>query len=162
MRMSKLRSGSSRPRSKKRYRGFTLIELLLVIGIIAVLASIVILAINPTKQLGKARDAQRQSDVKTILDAVYQYAINNTGRMPAIIPSSTSREICRAGAVSCNNGVNLNGLLSGAYLVQIPQDPQVPTGGTGTNYFIVQDPTSKRITVLAPGAEQTATIRVTR
>ena len=37
--------------------GFTLIELLLVIGIIATLASIVILAINPQKQLAAATDA---------------------------------------------------------------------------------------------------------
>jgi prepilin-type N-terminal cleavage/methylation domain-containing protein len=144
------------------YKGFTLIELLLVIGVIAILASVVILAINPTKQLGKARDTQRLSDLNSILSAVYQYAIDNNGAMPTIIPTGTAREICGVGSASCMNGVNLNGLLSGTYLLQIPQDPQVPTGGTGTNYFIVRDVVTQRITVTAPGAEQSPAISVTR
>ena len=71
-----------------RRRGFTLIELLLVIGIIAILASIVIIAINPTKQLGKARNAQRRSDVNTILNAVYQYAIDHNGNLPGTLSGS--------------------------------------------------------------------------
>jgi prepilin-type N-terminal cleavage/methylation domain-containing protein len=149
-------------RKRHAFAGFTLIELLLVIGIIAVLASLVILAINPTTQLGKARDAQRLSDVHSILNAVYQYAIDNNGEMPTLIPLGITREICRAGALSCTNGVNLNRLLSGAYLVHIPSDPQVTLIGTGTNYFIYQDPDTKRLTVTSPGAEQSPTIQVIR
>ena len=145
-------------------RGFTLIELLLVIGIIAILASIVIVAINPTKQLGDARNAQRRSDVNTILNAVYQYAIDNNGTLPSTIPTTTAKTICQVDVVSgtCTtlNGVNLR-MLSGAYLVSIPRDPQVTTSGTGTHYNIVQD-TNGRITVTAPAAEQGKTISVTR
>lgn len=146
-------------------KGFTLIELLLVIGIIAILASIVIVAINPTKQLGDARDAQRRSDVNTILNAVYQYAIDNNGNLPSGIPSGTAKNICQTGVTgtSCTttlNGVDLN-TLTGSYLVSIPVDPQVSATGTGTNYFIVQD-SNGRITVTAPNAEQTSTISVTR
>ena len=145
-----------------RRLGFTLIELLLVIGIIAILASIVIVAINPTKQLGDARDAQRRSDVNTILNAVYQYAIDNNGTLPSGIPTSTAgaKYICKGNAASCVNGVNLR-ILTGAYLVNIPADPQAPSSGTGTNYSIVQD-TNGRITVAAPFGEQDSSITVTR
>ncbi|MEQ1849512.1 MAG: type II secretion system protein [Candidatus Peribacteraceae bacterium] len=141
--------------------GFTLIELLLVIGIIAILAAVVIVAINPTKQLGDARNAQRRSDVKSILDAVYQHALDNNGNIPAGI-TTTSKEICKSGAnVDCDApGLNLN-TLTGSYIVALPADPQEPTTSTGTNYFILLTSNS-RITVSAPGAEQGATISVTR
>lgn len=145
-------------------RGFTLIELLLVIGIIAILASIVIVAINPTKQLGDARDAQRRSDVNTLLNAVYQYAIDNNGTLPGSI-STTATEICRATTdpASCiaDNGINLR-MLSGAYLVSIPADPQAPSTSTGTHYTVRQD-SNGRVTVTAWGTEQdTTAISVTR
>jgi prepilin-type N-terminal cleavage/methylation domain-containing protein len=137
-------------------RGFTLIELLLVIGIIAILASIVIVAINPTKQLGDARNAQRRSDVNTILNAVYQYAIDNNGSIPAGI-TVTADEICQTGGTT-TGCVDLD-VLTGSYLVSVPNDPQATTDDAG--YQIVRDANS-RITVSAPLAENSETITVTR
>lgn len=145
-------------RTSSSRRGFTLIELLLVIGIIAILASIVIIAINPTKQLGSARDAQRRSDVNTILNAVYQYSIDNNGNLPTTIPAAAG-EICSYNSTDCT-GVDLD-VLVGNYLVSIPTDPQAPASATGTLYTILQD-TNKRITVAAPRAEQATSITVTR
>jgi len=158
-------------------RGFTLIELLLVIGIIAILASIVIVAINPTKQLGQARNAQRRADVNTILNAVYQYSIDNNGSLPTVtptIPTGTStanaKMICASDVTDANcsanspiggGGVNLR-QLSGAYIVSLPRDPSVTGTATGTAYMIYQDTTTKRITVFAPKAEQNTTISVSR
>ncbi len=141
-------------------RGFTLIELLLVIGIIAILAAIVIVAINPTKQLGDARNAQRRSDVNTVLNAVYQYSIDNTGNLPSTI-LTTPTEICRSGInVDCTGLINLN-MLTGSYIVGLPVDPST-VGGLSTKYTIVRDATTRRVTVAAPQAEQSATISVTR
>jgi type IV pilus assembly protein PilA len=143
-----------------RRSGFTLIELLLVIGIIAILASIVIVAINPTKQLGDARNAQRRSDVNTILNAVYQYYVD-TNSLPTGI-TTTAKGICMTGAASCANGVDLSVLTTnGRYLVRIPYDPQAVTTGTGSLYTIAVD-AGNRLTVAAPNAEQGNTIAVTR
>ncbi len=71
-------------------RGFTLLEILLVVAIISILAGIVIVAINPAKQLGDARNAQRRADVATILSAVYQYVIDNNGTIPPYINNVSS------------------------------------------------------------------------
>src|SRR3954468_12160444 len=63
----------------KKTRGFTLIEILVVIGIIAILAAIVIIAINPARQFAQARNTQRESNVETILNAIGQNVADNKG-----------------------------------------------------------------------------------
>lgn len=52
----------------KNLKGFTLIEILIVIGLIAILAAITVIALNPGDNFAKARDARRQSDVTQIMD----------------------------------------------------------------------------------------------
>lgn len=65
--------------------GFTLIEILIVVAIIAILASIVLVGIGPTEQLG--RDARRVSDLHSIQTALELYYAQN-GRYPKTITSA--------------------------------------------------------------------------
>lgn len=140
-------------------KGFTLIEVLLVVAIIAILAAIVILAINPSKQLADARNAQRRTDVNTILNAVYQYAIDNNGTLPAAI-TTTATGVCKTGG-SCAGLIDLSVLTTDEkYLVTMPFDPSTSTTNS-TNYNISKS-ANGRVTVAAPGAENGVTITVTR
>jgi len=143
-----------------RLKGFTLLEILLVIAIIAILAAIVIIAINPGKQLAESRNAQRRSDTNTILNAVYQYSVDNNGNMPGTIPVAATA-ICRTGAADCTGLVDLATLTSsGTYITAIPNDPNSSAPSAG--YTIMRDGTTGRITVAAPNAERGAVISVTR
>ncbi len=57
-------------------RGFTLIELLVVIAVIGILATVVIRSVNSARS--KARNTQRTSDIKQLVNA-FNLALPNTG-----------------------------------------------------------------------------------
>lgn len=147
-------------------KGFTLLEILLVVAAIAILAGIVILAINPAKQLADTRNAQRRSDVNTILSATYQYIIDNSGTVPAAINQSVTcdntaaNQLCKTGG-TCTGITDLSILTTNQkYLTSTPLDP-TGSSANGSGYFVVKS-ANGRITVCAPSAEQSATISVTR
>lgn len=140
-------------------KGFTLLEILLVVAAIAILVGIVILAVNPSKQLADTRNAQRRTDVNTILNAVYQYAIDNKGSLPTTI-TTTATEICKTGG-TCTGLIDLSVLTaSEKYLTSMPIDPS-STSANGNGYNISKS-ANGRVTVSAPSAEQSVTISVTR
>jgi type IV pilus assembly protein PilA len=141
-----------------KQKGFTLIELLVVLGIIAILAAIVIVAVNPARQFALSRNTVRNANVNSILSATWQYAIDNQGTLPVSI-TETAGEICKTGVTSCSGLVDLSGLTAdGKYIVKIPEDPK---GGSvnGTGYWI-QKMTNGRLKVTAPNAELGTPIEV--
>ena len=58
---------------KNKNSGFTLLELLIVIAIIAILSVALVIVLNPSETLKKARDAQRISDLSTLKTAIGLY-----------------------------------------------------------------------------------------
>lgn len=150
-------------KNNKSQKGFTLLEVLLVVAIIAILAGIVIIAINPSKQLGDTRNAQRAADVTTILNGVYQYSLDNNGAIPAGI-TTTATEMCATGASSCTGLVDLSVITANEeYLTALPKDPQCSsTCATNGNGYKILKTANNRITVSAPAAEQGRVISVTR
>ncbi|MFA6252091.1 MAG: type II secretion system protein [Candidatus Paceibacterota bacterium] len=136
----------------KNKKGFTLLEVLLAIAAVTILSGIVILAINPTKQLADARNAQRRIDVNTILSAIYQYSIDHEGIIPPAI-TTVATPICRPGfTIDC---ADLSVLVIGQeYLVDIPIDPSSSLS-TNAGYTVMKN-INNRITVMAPAAEGTS------
>ena len=120
---------------------------------------------SPTKSFGDANNAQRQSNINTILNSINQYQVDNAGKLPISITTS-EKEICMTKSANCTGLIDLSVLTKDTiYLVEIPKDPHcennVCGGGSGTGYMIVKS-ASGRITVRAPRAENGAVLSVTR
>ncbi len=146
---------------KLHKQAFTLIELLLVIVILAILAGIVIVAINPARQVAQANNAQRDSDTRALLDAVHEYTIDQRGVFPVEI--TTTATVVGSGV----GQVNICSYLIPDYLTAMPVDPTDPdasyTSCTSydTQYTIAID-ADNRVTVAAPGAEISEVVSITR
>ena len=146
-------------------RGFTLIEILLAIGILAILATAAIIAINPGRQFAEARNSQRWSDVNAIMNAVYQYSVGHKGAKPPEIPlAGDPIEVCVSGALSCSGIIGMDSLTGGAvYLTSFPIDPSCPNNCPtfSTGYFITTN-ADGRIYIQAPHAELGEVIEMVR
>ena len=153
---------------KDKSRGFTLIEILIVIGIIAVLAAVVLVAINPARQFKLARDSQRVSNVTAILNAVGQDIAEHRGTFYC---GTTTQQIPGTSTLMTNDysitpKFDIADCLVPNYISSLPFDPSKPgagyieNGAYNTEYKIFQD-TNGRITVSSIG-EITESISVTR
>jgi prepilin-type N-terminal cleavage/methylation domain-containing protein len=104
--------------------GFTLIELLTVIGVISVLATVLVTAINPAEMARKSRDSKRLSDLGTLRRAI-DLAI------------SDNQPLTATGVVNINSSTSVtnfagSGLNLSKYIPFIPQDPSYSAAGGST------------------------------
>lgn len=144
-------------------RGFTLIEILLVIGIIAVLATVVIVALDPATRFKDARNARRHSDVESLSAAVAQYVVDNQGTFPSGVDATerqigTSGDSCEVDTGGCNvsgfsDCVDLTASLA-RYLKEIPYDQTNGVGPDHSHYSIMRDG-NNIVTIRACDAEDT-------
>ncbi len=132
-------------------KGFTLIEVLLVVVIISILAAIVIVAVNPAEQIESANDAKRANDIRVIMDAVSQYAIDHDGDYPSEIGSIE---------YIADDEADLHGDLVPTYIGELPLDPEEgefeADDDYNTGYQIEKD--GDRIKITAPNHDDDLSI----
>lgn len=107
----------------RRKRGFTLIELLVVITVMGVLASIVLVVVNPGAQLAKIRNTQRKSDLRTLANALERYYSYN-GFYPSTGGAWCTTSIGVSGvSYQCTNNA-IQTLVTVGSLKKLPTDPK--------------------------------------
>lgn len=109
---------------KNLQKGFTIVELLIVIVVIGILAALVLNAFGNVQ--AKARDTQRQTDIRSLATALEVY-YNDNGNYPATISLGTgSGQISGvdAGAViapyATSGGANVTGVFAAAAAAAAP------------------------------------------
>ncbi len=115
-------------------RGFTLVEMLVVIALLGVIATAIIIGINPVAQINKTNDAHRKSDLSAIQKALELYYQDN-GNYP---PSSADFKIyINSTAISWGSSWS-------PYITKLPKDTSPtntyiyysPASGNGQTYYI--------------------------
>ena len=139
--------------------GFTLIEVLIVIGIIAILAAIVIIAINPARQFAQARNSQRVSNVNSILNAIGQRLADNRGVWTAAGGCEDLPIVTETNIGSTVADIDLSCLVPTYLPSQLPVDPTTGSwtsvSSYDTGYTVVASSTG-RVTVCASEYDEDA------
>jgi prepilin-type N-terminal cleavage/methylation domain-containing protein len=118
--------------TKTQRKGFTLIELIVVIAIIAVLAGVVMVILNPAAILEKARDTKRMEDLDTLNKVIHlavldeEIALQNTsGVCPTCrsnaLPSPEIQDI--GGVTGWVKYETIGDIGLGKFLPALPVDP---------------------------------------
>ena len=134
--------------TKNTERGIAIFGLAIFLGIISVILGVVFLVTNPARQFADLRNAQRRSDILTVLSAIYQYSLDNNSAFPQALIGS---DLCNTARTDV---LNLRADLmsaSSTYLLNIPVDPMSDSANS-SGYYAVKN-TDGHIMVCAPKAE---------
>lgn len=126
--------------------GFTLIELLIVVGIIAILVAVVLVALNPLELFSESRNSQRWVKVSEFLTATHVYTVQNKGIVPnreewdedvyfVLGTSSTGCKNTCGELEVADRCLDLSDMIESKRISSIPVDPLIGTEGN-TGFYI--------------------------
>jgi prepilin-type N-terminal cleavage/methylation domain-containing protein len=152
-------------------KGFTSVELLIVVGIIAILAALTFVAVDPATRFAEARNAERWSATNSILNAIRNYQVDNNGLLPAaldaipdtaqVLGTATSGcEVTCSAVATIATCVDLEADLVTEYLAAMPLAPK--TGSAANSDYYVNVDAEGRLVVGACDPELSETISVSR
>jgi type IV pilus assembly protein PilA len=151
-------------RKVSNLKGFTLIEILIVIGLIAILAAVTIIALNPTQNFEDATNSTRRAEIAGLWGAINRWQIDG-GDLTTLVSNSGATVIpdCAAnppttvtGAPHITSGTtpaallnyNFSFLVSGGYMGEIPTTGETLTN-TQTGYYICETATAGVYTIFS-------------
>lgn len=152
----------------KKLSGFTLIELLIVIAVIAVLGSLVFVALNPLARFQDSRNAKRWGDANSILSAIKLDQIDNGGAYHDNITAMTDNTYYQIGegttgcdttclypTVSMQSAcVDLLDLIDEGYIADMPLDPNLSGVSADAIGYYIYKYNSGQISIGACNEEQ--------
>lgn len=118
-----------------------MIEILIVVAIIAILAGVIFVTLDPLTRFRDARDSQRRAEVTSILNAVKIDQVDNRGSYLAAVAGTNAGEVymitdgavligcddqnanCDTDVTADTNCVDLVGLVTEGYLGDVPVSP---------------------------------------
>ena len=134
-----------------------MIELIIVVAMIAILAVIIYVAVDPVRRIHSSNNATRAANVNAILNAYLNYIADNKGGTPFGTSAATRYMIgtgagagsCTAAATSAHLDMSVG--LVDRYIASIPKDPVNGTD-SDTLYYFYRSSTD-RVTIGACGPE---------
>jgi len=141
-------------------KGFTLVELIVVIAIIAVLAGVLLIAINPAALLQKSRDSKRLEDLDALNKAISLALADGEITLSDTSACGTCTSVTGTQAVDGVNGwvkappfSDKTGL--GKFIATLPVDP-VNDAGLGYVYTFVSDGTNYELSTVLESVDNVA------
>ena len=148
-------------KKSKNLTGFTLVELLIVIGIIAILASLAFVALNPLARFQDSRNAQRWTDVNAIISAIKLNQIDNKGVYLGDIEDLTVGtnyligKLDDGSVITCSNPtvelneecLDLDQMVDDGYMSSVPFDPKASGASSENTYYYLSKSSTGVLTI---------------
>jgi type IV pilus assembly protein PilA len=162
-----LRKKFMKKRDTSVAQGFTLLEILIAVGIIAILATIIVITLDPAERFRNARESRRLSDIQTVSSAIHQYIVDKRGEFPPGIDErerqlGTNTTGCEIDTAVCHvksssDCADLSASLK-PYLSSIPEDPESGSAAL-THYTVEREQGGNRIVVRSCDSTENSVIQ---